>query len=74
MQSLHSEGYRKVLTHLVAARHAAGMTQAQVAAALKVPASRISRMESGERRIDVVELLAFAKLYGKSLAYFVRGV
>lgn len=38
---------------------------------LRIPQSRVSRMESGERRIDVIELAAFARLYGKSLAWFV---
>lgn len=31
-----------------------------------------SKCESGDRRVDVIELKAFARLYGKPLDYFVR--
>lgn len=47
------------------------MTQAQVAEAVARPQSFVSKCESGERRIDAVELLEFAGIYGKSVGYFV---
>jgi len=34
----------------------------------------VAKCESGERRVDVVELLDFAKLYKKPLTYFAHGV
>ena len=71
MQSLHSAAYRVFRERLISAREKAGLTQAQVAAELRIPQSRVSRMESGERRVDVIELAAFARLYGKSLTWFV---
>ncbi len=71
MRSVHTEAYRRFLNRLVQARQAAGLTQAEVAKTLAIPQSRVSRMESGERRVDVIELLAFAKLYRRSLDYFV---
>ena len=33
--------------------------------------SFVSKCETGERRVDVVELAAFAKLYERPLTYFV---
>lgn len=48
----------------------AGLTQVQVAASLGLPQSFVSKCESGERRIDAVELERFAKLYGKPVAFF----
>lgn len=56
---------------LRAARTSAGLTQVEVAKQLAVPQSFISKCESGERRVDVVELQALARLYKKSLTYFV---
>lgn len=50
-----------------------GLTQVEVAAKLRRPQSFVSKCESGERRVDVVELLVeFARLYGEDLVYFVR--
>ena len=54
-----------------AAREGSGLTQVAVAARLKVPQSFVSKCESGERRVDIVELTAFARVYRKPLAYFV---
>jgi len=62
--------YRKFLARLRAARLRAGLTQVQVAARLRVPQSFVSKCESGERRVDVVELADFARLYRKSMAFF----
>jgi transcriptional regulator with XRE-family HTH domain len=55
---------------LRAARLQAGLTQVEVAAALRRPQSFISKCESGERRVDVVELEDFARLYRKPVAFF----
>ena len=70
MASVGSSRYRQLLQRLRAARLDAGLTQAQVAAALGQPQSFVSKCESGERRIDAVELERFAKVYEKPLAYF----
>jgi hypothetical protein len=41
-----------------------------VARKLARPQSFVSKCESGERRVDVVELQEFARLYGKPLSFF----
>ena len=45
---------------LIAKRSAAGLSQAEVAHRLQRPQSFVSKYESGERRLDVVELLEVA--------------
>lgn len=71
MTSLHSPVYRSLLKRLQQARRQAGLSQTEVARAVGRPQSFVSKCESGERRIDAVELSAFARLYGKPLGYFV---
>jgi len=72
MRSVHAPEYKAILTRLVRARELAGLSQGDAARLLGVPQSRLSRMESGERRIDVLELLALAELYHRPRRYFLR--
>lgn len=65
--------YRRFLARLRAARQQAGLTQAEVAKRLRRPQSFVSKCEAGERRVDVVELAALARVYEKPLAFFLVG-
>ncbi len=64
--------YRHFLGRLKEARTEAGLTQVEVARKLGHPQSFISKCESGERRVDVVELAEFSRLYRRPLSYFVE--
>jgi len=57
---------------LVNARKKAGLSQQELASRLKTSQTVIARIESGERRVDVVELGEFATLYAKSVTRFLR--
>ncbi|MEX2376143.1 MAG: helix-turn-helix transcriptional regulator [Dehalococcoidia bacterium] len=65
-----SPRYRAFLKRLRAARENAGLTQVEVAKHLAKPQSFVSKCESGERRVDIVELEAFARLYDRPLQHF----
>ncbi len=56
--------YREMLRLLRRAREGAGLTQVEVARTLGRHQSFVSKIESGERRIDPIELLRLANLYG----------
>lgn len=71
MRSVHTPAYRYLLARLVRARELAALTQRDAAKRLGMPQSRLSRIESGERRLDVIELMELAKLYRRRLTYFV---
>jgi transcriptional regulator with XRE-family HTH domain len=64
--------YERFLKAFRKAREDKGLTQEEVAKILKRPQSYVSKCESGERRVDVIELAEFAKVYGKPLNYFVH--
>jgi len=72
MRALHNARYRRFLVRLRAARESAGLTQVQVARRLGRHQSYVSKCESGERRVDVVELDVFRRLYRKPLGFFLR--
>ncbi|MGY1489618.1 helix-turn-helix domain-containing protein [Methylobacillus pratensis] len=56
MKSTDTPEYQALLELLVRARKRQGLTQAMLASKLGKPQSYIAKIESGERRIDVVEL------------------
>jgi len=63
--------YRAFLHRLKQAREDAGLTQEQVARKISKPQSFISKCESGERRVDFVELQHLAVIYEKPLSFFI---
>ncbi len=74
MTSLHTKGYQQFLSRLKRARREAKLTQREVAEALGVPQSFVSKSESGERRVDALELRRLAAIYKKPITYFVNGI
>ena len=55
------------MERLRTARLKAGLSQKQAAERLRRSQSFVSRSESGERRVDLVEALEFAAVYGVAL-------
>lgn len=71
-KSSHSKAYAYFVERLRKARLEAGLTQVEVAEKIGRPQSHISNVESGQQRVDVVELQRFAKMYGKDINYFIK--
>ena len=57
---------------LRASRERAGLTQLDVAKALNVPQSYVSKYETGERRLDFAETSAVCKAIGISIVDFAK--
>lgn len=66
----YQRAYEAFLVKLRQARKEAGLTQQDVTKKLGKARTFMSKVELGERRLDVVELKALAKLYGKALSHF----
>jgi transcriptional regulator with XRE-family HTH domain len=62
--TLGSKRHKILIALLIERRKAAGMTQAQLADRLGKSQSFIARLESGQRRVYVVELLELAEVLG----------
>ena len=70
MVAVRDPRYQQFLRRLRAAREDAALTQAAVADKLGKPQSYVSKCESGERRVDLVELLDFARVYRQEISFF----
>jgi Zn-dependent peptidase ImmA (M78 family)/transcriptional regulator with XRE-family HTH domain len=54
------------------ARQAAGLTQAELASRVELDRTSLSRVETGNRRVDVVELAAIARALGRPVESFLH--
>ena len=70
-KSIYSKKYKNILKKIKKARLEIGLKQEEVADKLKKPQSYISKIERGERRIDIAELQELAKIYKKEINFFV---
>ncbi len=71
-KSIYTEEYRYMVNRLKKARVQAGLTQIEVSQLTGWSQSNISKVESGQLRLDVVQLKNYAVLYKKKLDYFVK--
>ncbi|WP_459709517.1 helix-turn-helix domain-containing protein [Paraburkholderia sp. 2C] len=61
---IHNPRYQRVSILLTELRQAKELTQQEVASRLDKPQSFISKIENGERRVDVIELLEILHVLG----------
>lgn len=71
-RSIYTKDHYVIVTLLKKARLEAGFKQIEAAKKLGKTQSYISKIESGQRRFDVLQLKEFAKLYKKPLEYFIK--
>lgn len=67
---MHTKEHNLFIERVKKAMAESGLLQIEVAKAMKRPQSYISRVESGEYRLDILEVKKFAKLYKKVLITF----
>lgn len=71
-RAIYQDDHKKIVERLKQARLEAGLSQIEVSEKLSRTQSYVSKIESGQRRFDVLQLKEFAKLYKKSLDFFVK--
>lgn len=60
-KTIYSPEYRKLIDSLRQHRESLGVTQTQLAERLQWPQQRVSLVEAGARRVDVIEFLRWAE-------------
>ena len=71
-KAIYSKDHKYIVEQLKKARQEAGLEQAEVAKLLGKTQSHVSKVEAGQRRIDIVTLKEFAKIYKKQIDYFLK--
>jgi len=61
-KTLGSDRHKALIRFLIEKREARGMTQAEFAKQLDEYQSFVARLESGQRRVDVIEFEKFSKV------------
>lgn len=64
MKTIHDHSYVELLANLRRERMASSISQTELSQKLSKPQSFISKIECGERRLDVIELLKICAILG----------
>ncbi|MGD0663067.1 MAG: helix-turn-helix transcriptional regulator [Syntrophorhabdales bacterium] len=72
MKSIHDQSYKLLIASLKAARKGQRLTQAELAVKLGSDQTYVSKVETLERRIDVVELRSICKALSLDFVGFIR--
>lgn len=71
-KTIYTREYATLLKLLRKTRQDAGVTQVELARRLDETQSAVSKMERGERRIDIVELRTICQVLGLGLPKFTQ--
>lgn len=71
-KAIFSKDHRYTIKQLKEARNEAGLGQVEVAKLLNKTQSHLSKIEAGQRRLDITQLKEFAKIYKKDLSFFIQ--
>jgi len=71
-KAIYSKDHQYIVEQLRKARKEIGLDQVAVAGLLGKTQSHVSKVEAGQRRIDIVQLKEFAKIYKKPLTFFIK--
>ena len=63
-KTIHSDGYRVLVTWLKYSRHQKGLSMRELAEKLDVPHSWVGKVEQMERRLDIIEYIRLCQCIG----------
>ena len=63
-QDKFRDEYRSLIDQLVAERKSRALTQWDVARAMRTDQSQVSKLERGERRVDIIDFVRYCRAIG----------
>ena len=73
-KSIHTERYKTLISHLRRKREELGITQRQLAEKLDVTQAVVSKIETCERRLDVIEFQMICEALNISYIKFLQEI
>lgn len=70
-KTIYTKTHKELVKKLIRARKQAGLKQDEAAKKLGRTQSYLSKIEIGQRRVDIVQLKELASLYKKKLDFFI---
>jgi len=70
--TIYTEEHKYLVGRLKKARLEMGLSQKEAAKLLGRSQSYLSKLESGQRRIDIITLKRFAAIYKQNIDYFIK--
>ena len=71
-RAIYTKDHNAIVERLKKARFESGLGQVEASKKLGKTKSYLSKIESGQRRFDVLQLKEFAKIYKKDLSFFIK--
>lgn len=72
MRAIFSKDHKYTVDQLKKARLEAGLDQIEVAELIGRTQSHVSKVEAGQRRIDITALKEYARIYKKPIDFFIE--
>jgi transcriptional regulator with XRE-family HTH domain len=71
-KTIYTKAYSNLVSRLKKARDQVSLNQEQAGRKLGRSQSYISKIESGQLRLDIIQLKEIARVYKKSLDFFIK--
>jgi len=71
-KTIYTKKHKYLVSQLIKARKKSMLKQSDVARKLGRTQSYISKMESGQTRIDIVQLKELSEIYNKKIDFFIK--
>jgi transcriptional regulator with XRE-family HTH domain len=72
-KTIYSKEHKQLVDRLKKARISNDLDQSHVAKLLHKTQSYVSKLESGQCRIDIIQLKQLARIYKRDVNYFIEG-